>query len=212
MTDTTAGSANAHLSGRRRRPVALRGFLSKALLGSAQIALIAAAFLGGSTVTPVVAANASANLDQCANDPAPSPNTDGCSTSASDWVNGNLGASKSVYLEGDSVPYRLTMSGLSTTGSHTVTIEWDTTQSGKHALDYLTTFNRSVLDANPCLGVAGCTLAAGKTFPIPADDQMTSGAEKISAPGQASGDFTIFGGRHHRRERLLGRRGCLARW
>src|SRR5262245_11191637 len=35
-------------------------------------------------------ANPSANLDQCANDPAPSPNTDGCSASASDWVNGNL--------------------------------------------------------------------------------------------------------------------------
>ena len=36
-------------------------------------------------------ANPSADLDQCANDPAPSPSTDGCSASASDWVNGNLG-------------------------------------------------------------------------------------------------------------------------
>src|SRR5262249_18606380 len=51
-------------------------------------------------------ANPSANLDQCANDPAPSPSTDGCSASASDWVNGNVGASKSNYFEGDSIPYR----------------------------------------------------------------------------------------------------------
>src|SRR4051812_39256604 len=71
------------------------------------------------------AANPSANIDQCANDQSPSPNTDGCNSSATEWVNGNLGASKSVYLEGDSIPYRITFDNLSTSGTHNVTIEWD---------------------------------------------------------------------------------------
>src|SRR5215216_51483 len=93
----------------------------------------------GTATTTFTDANSSADLDQCANDPAPSPNTDGCNASASDWVNGNLGASKAVYLEGDSIPYRMKFGNLSL-ASHTVTIEWDTTKSDKHALDYLTSF------------------------------------------------------------------------
>ena len=68
MTDAMAGSATPCLPGKRRRPLGMRGLLSKALFGSVQIAVIAGAFLGGSAVTPVIAANASANLDQCAND------------------------------------------------------------------------------------------------------------------------------------------------
>lgn len=130
-----------------------------------------------------------ASLDQCANDPAPSPNTDGCNSSATQWVNGNLGASKSVYKEGDSIPYRLTFTGLSTTGSHTVTIEWDTTKSGKHALDYITTFNRTVGNANPCLGVTGCSAATFTTFAIPADTQVTG-----AGVTPVAGVFTLYGG------------------
>src|ERR1043165_6795926 len=98
--------------------------------------------------TTASAANPSANLDQCANDPAPSPSSDGCDTSAAQWVNGNLGASKSVYFEGDSIPYRMTFDNLATTGTHTVSIEWDTTKSSKLAIDYLTSFDRSVTTAN----------------------------------------------------------------
>ncbi len=132
-------------------------------------------------------ANPSADLDQCANDPAPSPSTDGCSSSASDWVNGNLGASKAVYFEGDSIPYRMRFDNLSTTGSHTVTIEWDTTKSGKHAIDYLTSFDRTVATADPCLGVSGC--GSPTTFAIPADPQVTGGGVTPVA-----GNFTLYGG------------------
>src|SRR5207302_1372012 len=60
-------------------------------------------------------ANTAANLDQCANGAlatAPNPQTNtNCATSG-DWVNGNLGSSKAHYLEGDSVPYRLRLTGL----------------------------------------------------------------------------------------------------
>ncbi len=118
--------------------------------------------------------NPSANLDQWANKPTGS------------WVNGNLGASKAQYFEGDSIPYRLGFGSLSL-ASHTVTIEWDTTKSGKHALDYLTTYNRSVsLDQpNPCDGVSPCPTPT--TFAIPADPQVT-GFTPIA------GNFTLYGG------------------
>jgi uncharacterized repeat protein (TIGR01451 family) len=138
-------------------------------------------------VSAAGAANPSASLDQCANDPAPSSHLDGCNSSATQWVNGNLGSSKAVYLEGDSIPYRLTFSNLSTSGTHNVKIEWDTTKSSKHAIDYLTTFNQTVANANPCLGVTGCS--GFSTFAIPADPQVTgAGVTPIA------GNFRLYGG------------------
>src|SRR6266542_3805660 len=95
--------------------------------------------------------NPSANLDQCANGQAPSPPTDGCDANASDWVNGNLGSSKSIYREGDSIAYRMRFLNLTTSGagaSYTLVIEWDTTKSGKHAIDYITTWDRTVANSN----------------------------------------------------------------
>ena len=141
----------------------------------------------------VLAGNPSADIDQCANDPANSSPNDGCDTSATQWVNGNLGASKSVYGEGDSIPYRLRFGNLSL-APHNVVIEWDTTKAGKHALDYITTYTRSVTTANACLGVTqspACNTAAS-TFPIPKDPQVDNGSG--SPIVQAAGDFTIYGG------------------
>src|SRR5262249_4523113 len=63
------------------------------------------------------------DFTQCQNGAAPSPNTDGCDANATDWGNGNLGASKSNYFEGDTIPYRIVLSGLSA-GAHTLTIAW----------------------------------------------------------------------------------------
>src|SRR6266496_640350 len=141
-------------------------------------------------VTPQVAGaggSPSADLDQCANDPAPSSHLDGCDTSSSQWVNGNLGASKSVYLEGDSIPYRIRFDNLSTTGTHTETIGWDTTKSFKHAIDYLTTYTRTVSTANACLGVTSC--GSPLPFAIPADPHVTgAGVTPIG------GDLIMYGG------------------
>ena len=156
-----------------------------AIAGTLFFALIVASLIGFGGIA--FAANPSANLDQCANDPFPSPNTDGCNSNANQWVNGNLGASKSFYKEGDSIPYRITMANLSLTPGHKITIEWDTTKSSKHALDYLTTFNQTVTNANPCLGVTNCTTST--TFPIPADPQVTGGGVT-----PIPGNFTLFGG------------------
>ena len=142
-----------------------------------------------STPTAVRAANESANLDQCGNDKAPSPSSDGCDTSANQWVNGNLNENGSSYFEGDTIPYRMLFDNLSTVGTHTVTIEWDTTKSSKHAIDYIDTFNQSVLDANPCLGVSGCNPAVYNPYPIPGDPQVTgAGITPIA------GNFRLYGG------------------
>ncbi|HEY4227803.1 MAG TPA: hypothetical protein VGM49_05655 [Candidatus Limnocylindrales bacterium] len=155
--------------------------------------LAVGALLSGMLITGgvVLAANQAANLDQCANDPAPSPSTDGCNSSANQWVNGNLGSSKSLYFEGDSIPYRMTLTNLVTGGTiHRLTIEWDTTKGGKHAIDYLTTFNQTVGNANPCLGVSGCSAGSFAVSPaIPADPQVTAAGVTPIA-----GVFRIYGG------------------
>jgi hypothetical protein len=132
---------------------------------------------GSSQLTAFADANASADLDQFAN----------LSGNPADWVNGNLGASKSIYFEGDSIPYRMKFDDL-TLDSHTVTIEWDTTKSGKHAIDYLTTFNRSAPTANPCAGVTGCSTF--EDFDIRPDGQVTSAGVTPIA-----GKFRLYGGR-----------------
>lgn len=137
---------------------------------------------------PARAANPSADIDQCKN---------GSTTnqiSPCDWVNGSLGTNNSHYQEGDSVPFRIRFDNLATTGSHTVTIEWDTTKSGKHAYDYLTTWNRTETNADPCDNVTGCTvtpppLAIPNDPNIPANDP--SGPPTIV---QVPGVFTMWNG------------------
>src|SRR5262245_64968256 len=104
--------------------------------------LLSTAFLIGSYSRTNVSAGApppptaSGDLDQCANGGVGQA---AVSCAGSAWQNGNLNQNQAHYNEGDSIPYRLRLDGLTTgTSSHTVTIEWDTTQNGKHALDYLT--------------------------------------------------------------------------
>jgi hypothetical protein len=152
-----------------------------------------------------LAANPAANLDQCANFAGVAPNqATNCSASdlpagSNNWVNGNLGQSKALYHEGDSVPYRMRFSNLAlvdpvshTPIVHKVTIEWDTTKSSKHALDYITTYNRTVAGADPCLQVVpacGPMQPYGAANAIPADGQVTgAGVTPIA------GNLTIFGG------------------
>src|SRR6185369_16867330 len=78
---------------------------------------------------------ASGNLDQVRNGTAAAP------IDPPDWVNGNAGASNAHYREGESIPYRLYLTGLSV-GSHTVFIEWDTRHSSVNAIDYITFYDR----------------------------------------------------------------------
>ena len=153
-----------------------RSFLAALLAASALVAMPGLAEVAS-------AAPASANLDQCANGGIGDP-PETCAV-AGDWVNGNLNQTKAHYAEGDSVPYRVAMDGL-TLASHTVEIEFDSLAGDKHAIDYLTSFDRTVTTADPCAGVTGCSLAAATTFPIPADATLPF--------AQIPGVFTLVGG------------------
>src|SRR6266545_5049351 len=139
----------------------------------------------GRVATTTFTDKPAANLDQCANLGTT------CDTgTSSQWQNGNLGQSQATYFEGDSVPYRAVVTGLVAGATYTLKIEYDTTQSGKHALDYLTNFDRTETTADPCSGVAGVPSCASSTFPIPLDSNV-SGGGVTQLPGQ---NFTIYNG------------------
>jgi hypothetical protein len=57
------------------------------------------------------------------------------------WATGNTNNGNSHYLEGQSIPYRLSITKLSA-GTHTVEFEWEIRNSGKSAIDYITGFQR----------------------------------------------------------------------
>jgi len=55
-----------------------------------------------------------------------------------DWVNGNLNTTKTHYIEGQSIPYRITLDNIPTGVPITVRIGFDLRNSGHFAIDYLT--------------------------------------------------------------------------
>jgi Prealbumin-like fold domain len=138
---------------------------------------------------------AMADLDQCANGPTSTPVP--CTLDA--WQNGNVNQNQAHYSEGNSVPYRMKFDELVVGGTNTVTISYDTTKNGKHALDYLTDYDRTASAGNnPCSGIAGCLLASETTFPIPLDPRVANGQDQLPGGGdditQIPGSFSMFGG------------------
>jgi CSLREA domain-containing protein len=153
------------------------------------------------TSAPAVFPNllvANAELNQCANGPVGGSAVP-CSDSA--WVSTNVNDTVAHWVEGDSVPFRQVLTGFTVGTDHTVTIGYDTTKGGKHAFDYLTSFDRTetfAMGNNPCSGVPGCSLGTFSTAPIAIDPNVTAGFDQI--PGntdditQIPGVFTLFGG------------------
>ena len=122
---------------------------------------------------PAASASPSGSLDQCANGNSfPIPATQCSSSDASHWINGDLNSSKSSYREGDTVPFRAQMGGFTSGSSHDVVITYQTSKSGKHAYDYLTSFAKTVLGADPCAGNATCS-GPPAVFPITPDTHVT---------------------------------------
>jgi hypothetical protein len=119
-------------------------------------------------------------LEQCANE-AHDCNTAGSSS----WQTGNLNQNNSAYAEGDSVPYRATLTGLTPGETYLVMIEWDSLEGGKHAIDYLTSYTRTETNAIACDAV-DCGSATAATAAIPADSSLGS------VP-QVAGSFSLFG-------------------
>src|SRR6266576_1659243 len=124
--------------------------VARAFAGRASRVLAATLFLlAVAMAAPMLAkaANPAANIDQCRNGQITAPVQ--CANDA--WVNGNLGEQNSHYREGDSVPFRATLTDLNASAgnTHTLVIQYDTLQSGTHAYDYLTSFFRTETTADP---------------------------------------------------------------
>ena len=58
------------------------------------------------------------------------------------WVTGNVNGQKAHYQENMTIPYQLEVIGLTAGQEYTVEIGWDTKKGGKHALDFLTSYDR----------------------------------------------------------------------
>ena len=74
------------------------------------------------------------NLDQVRNGKGSAPED------PAGWVNGNAGASNAHYVEGWSIPYRVSITDLAL-GAHSLDIEWDIRHSGANAIDFVTNYD-----------------------------------------------------------------------
>ncbi len=74
-----------------------------------------------------------------------------------------------------------------------MTFEWDATESGRHAFDYLTTFDRTVTGADPCTDCGDPS-----TYPIPIDSLVTAGPDDTAGTAdditQIAGNLSLYGG------------------
>lgn len=127
------------------------------------------------------------------------------------WVNGNAGASQAHHLEGFSIPYRAVMESMPTDTPITVTLGYDIKSNGKHALDYLTHYDRPdshqvnfghvAETVDPTDGISGLSVTPS-TFPILVPSSMSPCVSDID--GQPTASFnalpagerlmTLFGG------------------
>ena len=110
--------------------------------------------------------------DQCSNDQGTgyTSGDTGCR-----WINGNLQSNNSAYTEGDATVQRVWLTDYAPGSSHTVTFKYGTTKGGKHAYDFLTTWNWSegwITLADRCQDITGCTTAGETTLDIPQDPNV----------------------------------------
>ncbi len=90
------------------------------------------------------------DLDQCQNGNLLNFSIPCENSSTPIWANGSLNGSNSQYREGDGLPYRLDVTGL-TDGNWIIRIQYDFSQGGVFALDRLTSYNLTQ-NSNPCSG------------------------------------------------------------
>jgi uncharacterized repeat protein (TIGR01451 family) len=133
-----------------------------------------------------LAAALTVNLDQWANQ-APAA-----------WQNGDLNGNNSTYHEGDVVPFRLAIEGL-TAGSHSFHINYDFTAGGHKAYDFLATYNVTE-NATPCSAGGGgvsslCpSLPAAVTGQFGDDGRTINGKTVVGAYGATGRLLTMYGG------------------
>ncbi|MCI0359861.1 MAG: hypothetical protein L0211_15395, partial [Planctomycetaceae bacterium] len=109
-----------------------------------------------------------------------------------DWVTGN---NDGPYFEGDTVPYYITLDNLVVGNVYRVTIGYDTTKSGKHAFDYLRTYNQTIAfppAVDPAVDAGVAVDPTPDTIPIPLDPNVSlaNGFMGVQQPGV----FTMYNG------------------
>ncbi|HLC02442.1 MAG TPA: IPTL-CTERM sorting domain-containing protein [Anaerolineales bacterium] len=125
------------------------------LFRTVQVLLLVAVLVVGMSAT---ATAQGLNLDQCANDTLANLAVV-CGINPPTWQNGNINGNNSEYREGDGLPYRNAITGI-TNGTWSVMVDYDFTQGGKFAVDRLTSFNLTQA-SNPCLDTTEVTCTVG---------------------------------------------------
>jgi hypothetical protein len=162
---------------------------------------------------------ASASLEQCTNGATGTTiqlqQCAGSSLAAvnnyKNWVNGNANGSKAHWREGEFISYRVRLSGLATGIAHTLVFDYQTIHSGKHALDYVGSFDATETTSatptqfhannnSPCadLVVAGQMDAAQCASPVSSlpvnSATLTNCGGSAGGPiSQAPGSFKLYG-------------------
>src|SRR5262249_35059147 len=76
------------------------------------------------------------------------------------WQNGNLNANQSIYYEGQSVPFQMILTGMTTGVTYSVDLQLQFLNSGAHAYDYFSSYYYTNPNGRP-------SIYTGGTFPNP---------------------------------------------
>ncbi|NIM52776.1 MAG: hypothetical protein GTO22_26615, partial [Gemmatimonadales bacterium] len=120
------------------------------------------------------------SLDQCANGSLALP-TDPCV-----WLGGSLNADNSHYSEGQSVPYRATLTKVPADETHFIRITYDFTKSGVFAFDYLARFDLAD-SPDPCTDLPSGVEASWGPSACPPTGRTTDTADIPSDPFDPDG-------------------------
>src|SRR5262245_44897615 len=109
------------------------------------------------------------------------------------WVTGN---NDGPYFEGDTVPYYISLTDLVVGDTYRITIGYDTTKSGKHAIDYLRTYNQTIAfpPAIDPAADAGVSKISTDTINIPPDPNIPAGIQQTGVFTMFNGDMTLTSG------------------
>jgi uncharacterized repeat protein (TIGR01451 family) len=161
--------------------------------GSGSVAKGSTSGSTASALTTAAATSLNVNLDQFANLPGQG------------WQNGDLNGNNSAYGEGDVVPFRLAIEGLSA-GQHTIHLNYDFLTGGSEAYDFLATWNVTENPnkcADPSAGGASShcpnSLGAADTHAFPGDPFSPAVSPGLTVNGAMafSGvprNLTMYGG------------------
>src|SRR4030095_15400739 len=118
------------------------------------------------------------------------------SNTSNDWQNGNINSSQADYREDDVVGYRAKLTNLIAGHSYTIWIEYDTTTNGKHAIDFLKTYNATEAAVDTCAGLT-CS-GSPSIFGIPIDPNVNNSTNSHPTlsylPTDPEFQFTMWGG------------------